>query len=60
MTGMGAMIYADGKKYEGEWVNDKRHGTGSLYNAEGHMIEMGKWIDDVFYSPTTSGGISSD
>jgi hypothetical protein len=26
--GVGVMIYESGRVYEGEWLNDKRHGMG--------------------------------
>jgi len=56
MTGKGTMIYADNKKYEGEWLNDKRHGSGSLYDADGIVIETGTWIKGVYNSDTSEEG----
>lgn len=32
---------------EGEWLDDKRNGSGSLYDPDGLVIATGKWIDDV-------------
>jgi hypothetical protein len=60
MHGIGTMIYADGNKYEGEWLNDKRHGTGNLYDADGRLIESGKWMNDVYNSQSGNGETSPD
>ena len=32
MHGKGIYIWKDGRKYEGEYVNDKKHGFGSNVN----------------------------
>jgi len=39
MDGYGTMTWTDGKKYEGEYKNDQKHGFGTFY-----------WGDGRFYS----------
>ena len=47
--GQGEVNYNDGKKYIGEWDIDwsdkklKRHGLGTLYSADGQVLNQGKW-----------------
>lgn len=43
IEGTGIMIYSKDVKYEGEWLNNKRHGKGILYDNE--IIE-GNWFND--------------
>lgn len=31
------MIWADGKKYEGEYKNDQKHGFGKFYWGDGRI-----------------------
>jgi hypothetical protein len=50
------MIYADGKKYEGEWLNDKRNGTGNLYDPDGLLIENGNWLNGICISNESNVG----
>ena len=44
----------DGTKYTGEWnyIDDysclKRHGVGTLYSAEGQVLNQGKWDKGVY------------
>jgi hypothetical protein len=35
MHGHGLLVWKDGKKYEGEFVNDKREGKGTFTWADG-------------------------
>ena len=42
MHGYGILIWKDGKKYEGEFVNDKREGRGSFTWADGRQY-IGEW-----------------
>ena len=44
IEGYGTMIYAYNIKYTGEWLNNKKHGNGKLY--EGDIVTEGKWYDD--------------
>ena len=41
--GQGEINYKDGKKYTGQWDWFKRHGLGTLYSAEGQVLNQGKW-----------------
>jgi hypothetical protein len=38
--------YADGSRYEGEFKNDRRHGQGTYYDANGNAT-TGIWKNDV-------------
>jgi len=44
-TNLGTMTYADGRKYVGEWKNNKRHGRGA-------MIHEGVWRNGDFMGPS--------
>ena len=41
--GKGEINYKDGKKYTGEWDNSVHHGLGTLYSADGQVLNQGKW-----------------
>ena len=49
--GQGEVNYEDGKKYIGQWDNYyddykckyMRHGVGTLYSADGQVLNQGKW-----------------
>ncbi len=49
--GFGTSYYLDGNKdYEGEWVNDKRHGQGIIYGADhGFKTYEGEWKNDLMH-----------
>ena len=34
------MFYADGTRYEGQWLNTKQHGRGTMYYANGNVYEV--------------------
>ena len=42
MHGFGVLIWKDGKKYEGEFINDKREGQGTFTWADGRQY-IGEW-----------------
>ncbi len=42
MHGRGVYIWKDGRKYEGEYLNDKKHGFGVYTWADGRRYE-GNW-----------------
>lgn len=42
MTGIGMYISGSGNVYEGEWLDDKRHGKGRQVKADGSWYE-GTW-----------------
>jgi hypothetical protein len=44
MSGFGKFIFADGKKYEGFYFNDKKHGYGVFSWLNGKRYE-GWWVD---------------
>ena len=46
MNGYGVYIWPDGKKYEGEFLNDKRNGEGIMNFPDGRTYDGG-WKDDV-------------
>ena len=46
--GQGEINYKDGTKYTGQWDGDydwniKRNGVGTLYSADGQVLNQGKW-----------------
>jgi hypothetical protein len=51
-NGIGRMLYRNGDKYEGEWVNGKRHGIGNITFAEDNeknrVSYSGGWENDQF------------
>jgi hypothetical protein len=44
MHGFGVLIWKDGKKYEGNFVNDKREGQGKFMWKDGRVYD-GAWKD---------------
>jgi hypothetical protein len=44
-NGRGTMRYSGGAKYIGEYKNDKRHGQGVQYFADGSVYYKGEWRD---------------
>ena len=44
MHGKGVYAWKDGRKYEGEYFNDKKHGFGIYYWADGRRYE-GEWVN---------------
>lgn len=44
MHGRGTLIWRDGKRYEGNFVNDKREGHGIFRWKDGRVYE-GEWKD---------------
>ena len=39
------MTYTNGDKYEGQWVNDKKEGEGTMKYSNGNWYR-GKWKND--------------
>jgi len=56
MHGQGVYMWADGRKYEGEYVNDKKHGYGIYTYPDGRSYK-GQWAsgkqhgEGVFITP---------
>lgn len=49
--GRGTFIWDDGRRYAGGWLNDKMHGTGSLFDAEGNEIAYAVWYaGEIIYN----------
>ena len=46
--GQGEINYRDGEKYKGQWIWSKRHGRGTLYSADGQVLNEGKWEEDEY------------
>jgi len=44
MHGKGTLLWPDGRKYEGEFVNDKRTGKAIFHWGDGRMYE-GDFLD---------------
>lgn len=42
MEGKGIFKWPDGKKYDGEYVNNHKEGTGTMYNEDGSYYK-GEW-----------------
>jgi hypothetical protein len=42
MHGFGVYTWADGRRYEGEYLNDKKHGFGKYIWADGRQY-IGNW-----------------
>lgn len=40
------MIYANGDRYEGEWLSDQKHGRGKYSHALANDIYEGEWVND--------------
>jgi len=46
-SGYGVQNYTDGSSYQGNWHNDKKHGSGLWKSAEGQVCE-GAWSEGEF------------
>ena len=40
--------YASGDRYDGDYVDGKRHGHGVFYYANGNHYD-GDWVDDKYH-----------
>ena len=47
MHGQGTFTFPDGRKYVGEWRNDKKYGQGTLINVDGTK-HIGQWKGEKF------------
>ena len=57
--GHGEMSDEVGNRYVGEWVNDKRSGTGTYTFASGDVYE-GQWLDGMYHGFGTYSSAESD
>jgi len=48
ISGKGKRTNINGWVYEGEYLNNQRHGLGKLYNPKGELINDGKFINGKF------------
>ncbi len=51
-AGSGTVVYPNKDKYEGEWLNGKRHGIGALWlydNDRYRICYTGEWQRDKFH-----------
>ena len=46
--GQGEINYKDRTKYTGQWDSLQRHGLGTLYSADGQVLNQGKWEKDQY------------
>ena len=46
--GRGQYTYKNGDRYDGDWVDDKRHGHGVYYFASGNRYD-GDWVDGNYH-----------
>jgi hypothetical protein len=48
MHGQGTFVWADGRKYVGAYVNDRKEGHGSFLWTNGKKFE-GEWLDGKWH-----------
>lgn len=47
----GVYVYVDGRRYEGQWQNNKHGGYGVLWDPNGNVASAGIWRDDQLVTP---------
>lgn len=50
-NGDGILLYKTGAYFKGSFINDLKHGYGSMYNLMGCILYNGEWADDKIYTP---------
>ena len=45
---MGKFTFSSGNVYNGEWVNGRREGKGTLLDKNGKIISEGSWFQGKF------------
>jgi len=58
--GKGRMNYANGDHYDGDWVDGKREGTGTMYYRASNMEYTGDWRDDQRHGKGVYGEICGE
>jgi hypothetical protein len=48
MNGEGTMMYWNGYKYVGGWVDDEESGEATATGSNGKVIYKGKWKNGIF------------
>ena len=43
----GTLAYGDGKRFTGEWRDDKPNGLGVYFNVNGSVAQSGRWEDGL-------------
>lgn len=43
--GVGVLVFADGRRYEGEWADDQYNGYGVFWDRRGGVMQQGLWAD---------------
>ena len=46
-TGLGVQSFANGNRYEGHWLNDKKEGPGRFFYRSTNKVYEGEWVDDI-------------
>jgi hypothetical protein len=57
MTGRGYMIWADGRRYDGEWLENRCNGRGVLTYRDGRRYE-GEYKLDKMHGRGTGSGLA--
>ena len=47
-NGKGRFYYKEGSYYDGDWLNNKMHGFGTLFYPNGSVAYEGEWQNDEF------------
>jgi hypothetical protein len=47
------MIFPNGDKYEGEWMDGKQNGQGTKNYPDGRIMYVGYWKDGNYYGQGT-------
>ena len=47
------MIFPNGDKYEGEWIDGKQNGQGTKNYPDGRIMYVGYWKDGNYYGQGT-------
>ena len=50
---LGLMIFPNGDKYEGEWMDGKQNGWGTRNYPDGRIMYVGYWKDGNYYGQGT-------
>lgn len=49
-SGAGALTYKDGRRFQGHWARGKEHGEGTMFDARGHVVQHGVWVEGQMQS----------